>query len=60
MDRKIPIFLALAILVLERTFTTGSFFEWILFGYLALKTESILPGFLIHFLGSAGFDVMCL
>ena len=37
-----------------------SFFAGILFGYLALKTESILPGFLIHFLGSAGFDVMCL
>jgi membrane protease YdiL (CAAX protease family) len=37
-----------------------SFFAGILFGYLALKTRSILPGFLVHFLGSAGFDVMCL
>lgn len=35
-----------------------SFFAGLLFGYLALKTRSILPGFLVHFLGSAGFELM--
>jgi membrane protease YdiL (CAAX protease family) len=33
-----------------------SFFVGLLFGYLALKTRSILPSFLVHFLGSAGFE----
>lgn len=35
-----------------------SFFAGVVFGYLALKTRSILPGFLVHFLGSAGFEAM--
>lgn len=35
-----------------------SFFAGLLFGFLAIKTRSILPGFLIHFLGSAGFEAM--
>lgn len=37
-----------------------SFFAGIVFGYMALKTRSILPGFLVHFLGSAGFEAMVL
>ncbi|MEE8402731.1 MAG: CPBP family intramembrane glutamic endopeptidase, partial [Candidatus Hydrothermarchaeaceae archaeon] len=37
-----------------------SFFAGLLFGYLALKTRSILPSFLVHFLGSAGFELMVL
>ncbi len=37
-----------------------SFFAGILFGYLALKCRSILPGFLVHFLGSAGFEAMAM
>lgn len=37
-----------------------SFFVGLLFGYLALKTRSILPSFLIHFLGSVGFEIMVL
>lgn len=37
-----------------------SFFAGLLFGYMALKTRSILPGFLVHFLGSMGFEAMVL
>lgn len=37
-----------------------SFFVGLLFGYMALKTKSIMPSFLVHFLGSAGFEAMCL
>jgi membrane protease YdiL (CAAX protease family) len=33
-----------------------SFFAGIVFGYMALKTRSILPGFLVHFFGSMGFE----
>lgn len=33
-----------------------SFFAGLLFGYLALKTRSILPSFLVHFLGSMEFE----
>lgn len=33
-----------------------SFFVGLLFGYMALKTRSIMPSFLVHFLGSAGFE----
>ncbi|MBU2560555.1 CPBP family intramembrane metalloprotease [archaeon] len=37
-----------------------SFFAGLVFGYMALKTRSILPGFLVHFLGSAGFEASVL
>jgi membrane protease YdiL (CAAX protease family) len=37
-----------------------SFFVGLLFGYMALKTKSILPSFLLHFLGSMGFEAMVL
>ena len=35
-----------------------SFFMGLLFGYMALRTKSILPGFLLHFFGSMGFAAM--
>jgi membrane protease YdiL (CAAX protease family) len=37
-----------------------SFFAGLVFGYMALKTRSILPGFLVHFFGSMGFEAMVL
>lgn len=37
-----------------------SFFAGLVFGYMALKTRSILPGFLVHFLGSMGFEASVL
>jgi membrane protease YdiL (CAAX protease family) len=33
-----------------------SFFAGIVFGYMVLKTRSILPSFLVHFFGSMGFE----
>jgi membrane protease YdiL (CAAX protease family) len=36
-----------------------SFFAGLVFGYIALRTRSILPSFLTHWWGAAIFDALC-
>lgn len=36
-----------------------SFFAGIVFGWLDLESESFLPSFLVHWIGSAFFDLLC-
>jgi membrane protease YdiL (CAAX protease family) len=36
-----------------------SFLAGLIFGYIALKTKSILPTFLTHWIGAATFDFLC-